>query len=131
MSLLATRHSVPETKVLTLAVSVCTILLLIGIEHFAPKTPVPLVAVAAGISGAYFLQLSRHSVDLVGRIPQGLPSLTCSALEKYPLFPKNIRSGSNTELELRIRNSIVLYGRLSGADRLLPSVRGQIPYDTT
>jgi sulfate permease, SulP family len=79
-SLLSTLHSVPETKLLTLAVGVCTILLLIGIERFAPKAPAPLVAVAAGISGAYFLQLSRHSVDLVGRIPQGLPAFTFPSL---------------------------------------------------
>lgn len=75
-NLLSTMHTVPETRLLTLSVSVCTILLLTGIEHFAPKVPAPLLAVAAGIGGAYFLQINRYSVDLVGHIPQGLPSLT-------------------------------------------------------
>src|SRR5215813_1427004 len=75
-NLLSTIHSVPETKPVTLAIGICMILLLIGIEHFAPKAPAPLVAVAAGIIGAYFLELSRHGVDLVGHIPQGLPSFT-------------------------------------------------------
>src|SRR5262249_26591475 len=41
-NLLSTIHSVPETKPVTLAVGVCMILLLIGIEHFAPKAPAPL-----------------------------------------------------------------------------------------
>jgi MFS superfamily sulfate permease-like transporter len=55
-------------------------MLLIGIEHFAPKAPAPLFAVAAGIVGAYFLQLSTRGVDLVGHIPQGLPSVTAPSL---------------------------------------------------
>jgi high affinity sulfate transporter 1 len=79
--LLSTIHNIPETRLITLAVSVCMILLLIGIEHFAPKAPAPLFAVAAGIGGAYFLQLSKHGVDLVGYIPQGLPSFTAPSLE--------------------------------------------------
>jgi sulfate permease, SulP family len=79
-NLLSTINSVPETKLITLAVGVCMIVLLIGIEHFAPKAPAPLIAVAAGIGGAYFLQLSKHGVDLVGHIPQGLPSFTAPSL---------------------------------------------------
>jgi sulfate permease, SulP family len=79
-NLFSTIHSVPETKLITLAVSVSMILLLIGIEHFAPKLPAPLLAVAAGIGGAYFLQLGTHGVDLVGHIPRGLPSFTAPSL---------------------------------------------------
>lgn len=75
-NLLSTIRSVPHTKLVTLAVGICLILLLIGIEHFAPKAPAPLLAVAVGISGAYLLQLSTRGVDLVGYIPQGLPTFT-------------------------------------------------------
>jgi MFS superfamily sulfate permease-like transporter len=67
-------QSIPETKLITLAIGLCTILLLIGIEHFAPKAPAPLVAVAAGIGMVYFLSLSARGVDVVGHIPRGLPS---------------------------------------------------------
>jgi sulfate permease, SulP family len=73
-NLLSTIHRLPDTKLITLTVGVCLILLLIGIEHFAPKAPAPLLAVAAGISGAYFLQLSARGVDLVGHIPEGWPT---------------------------------------------------------
>lgn len=73
-NLISTIHRIPDTKLITLMVSACLILLLVGIEHFIPKAPGPLLAVAAGISGAYFLQLSARGVDLVGHIPQGLPS---------------------------------------------------------
>jgi sulfate permease, SulP family len=79
-NLFSTIHSVPETKLPTLAVGVCMILLLIGIEHFAPKVPAPLFAVAAGIAGAYLLPLSRNGVELVGLIPQGLPSFVAPSL---------------------------------------------------
>ena len=79
-NLLSTIHSVPETKLITLAVGVSMILLLIGIEHFAPKAPAPLLAVAAGIGGAYFLQLGTRGVDLVGHIPQGLPAFSAPSL---------------------------------------------------
>src|SRR6202012_4471238 len=36
----------------------------------------PLIAVAAGILGARLLGLQSYGVELVGRIPQGLPSIT-------------------------------------------------------
>jgi high affinity sulfate transporter 1 len=75
-NLISTVRSVPETRLITLAIGVCTILLLIGIEHFTPKVPAPLIAVAAGIGGAYFLSWSARGVDLVGHIPRGLPAFT-------------------------------------------------------
>jgi sulfate permease, SulP family len=79
-NLLSTIQSVPETKLITLAFGVCVILLLVGIEHFAPKAPAPLFAVAGGIASAYFLHLNAHGVDLVGHIPRGLPSFTAPSL---------------------------------------------------
>jgi sulfate permease, SulP family len=75
-SLLSTIRTIPETKPITLIVGIAVILILVGVEHFAPKAPAPLIAVAAAIGGAYFLNLGRHSVDLVGHIPQSLPSFT-------------------------------------------------------
>ena len=80
-NLVSTIHGIPETRLVTLAVGVCMILVLVGIEHFAPKAPAPLIAVAAGIGGAYLLHLSTRGVDLVGHIPQGLPTFTPPSLE--------------------------------------------------
>jgi sulfate permease, SulP family len=60
----------------TLAVGIAMIALLVGINQFLPRAPAPLIAVAAGIIGARFLGLQAHGVELVGRIPQGLPSIT-------------------------------------------------------
>ena len=75
-NIMAIVRSTPETSLTTLAVGVVMILLLVGIERFLPRAPAPLIAVAAGIIGARVLGLQLHGVELVGRIPQGLPSLT-------------------------------------------------------
>lgn len=79
-NLLSTIHNIPHTKLITLALGVCLILLLVGMEHSAPKAPAPLLAVAAGICAAYFLQLSAHGVELVGHIPRGWPTFTAPSL---------------------------------------------------
>jgi high affinity sulfate transporter 1 len=73
------RH-LPDTSLVTLAVGIVMIAILVGIEHFAPKLPAPLVAVTVGIAGAYLLNLHAHGVELVGHIPQGLPHLTIPAV---------------------------------------------------
>jgi sulfate permease, SulP family len=55
------------------------IALLLAIERLMPRAPAPLLAVAAGITGAYLLNFHAHGVELVGHIPQGLPSFTAPA----------------------------------------------------
>jgi SulP family sulfate permease len=75
-NVLAIVRGTPEAKLTTLAVGLAMIVLLVGIERFVPRMPAPLIAVAAGIIGARFLGLQAHGVELVGRIPQGLPSIT-------------------------------------------------------
>jgi MFS superfamily sulfate permease-like transporter len=67
---------IPEASLITVAVGVAMIALLVGFERFLPRAPAPLIAVAAGIIGARFLGLQLHGVELIGRIPQGLPSIT-------------------------------------------------------
>jgi high affinity sulfate transporter 1 len=74
--LAATFQHLPETSLPTLAVTVITIVLLLGIERWIPRVPAPLVAVAAGIAGAALLSLKDRGVELVGHIPTGLPPLT-------------------------------------------------------
>ena len=75
-NVLAIVHGTPETSLTTLAVGITMIVLLVGFERFLPRAPAPLIAVAAGIIGTRFLGLHAHGVDLVGVIPQGLPSIT-------------------------------------------------------
>jgi sulfate permease, SulP family len=75
-NVLAIVRGAPEAKLTTLAVGLAMIVLLVGIERFLPQVPAPLIAVAVGIMAARFLGLQEHGVELVGRIPQGLPSIT-------------------------------------------------------
>jgi high affinity sulfate transporter 1 len=75
-NILAILRGIPDASLVTLAVGLLTMLLLIVVERLAPKVPAPLLAVAGGILGAYLLHLNTHGLDLVGRVPQGLPSFT-------------------------------------------------------
>ena len=74
-NLVATVQSVPEAGLPTVAVGVLTIVLLLGLEHFVPKLPAPLVAVAAGIAAGGLLGLEGSGVAVIGEVPRGLPSI--------------------------------------------------------
>lgn len=74
-NVVAILKEIPDASLTTVAVGVCIIALLIGSERFLPRAPAPLIAVAAGIIGVRVLGLQMHGVELVGQIPQGLPSL--------------------------------------------------------
>lgn len=70
-----TLQAAPETALPVLALSVVTIVLLVGLEHFVPKLPAPLIAVAGGILATALLGLQSHGVSVVGDVPQGLPAV--------------------------------------------------------
>jgi len=75
-NLLSIVKGIPETSVPTLCVALAMIALLFALEHWTPRAPAPLIAVAAGIGGMALLGLSSLGVEAVGDIPRGLPSLT-------------------------------------------------------
>ena len=52
------------------------IVLLIGLEHFFPRAPAPLIVVAIAIASVRLFGLQAHGVETVGEIPRGLPSFT-------------------------------------------------------
>jgi high affinity sulfate transporter 1 len=68
-------HTLPRRSLSTLAVGLTIIAFLLSMKRFLPRMPAPLLAVAAAIAGAYFLDLQHRGVELVGHIPPGLPSL--------------------------------------------------------
>ncbi|HYN41912.1 MAG TPA: SulP family inorganic anion transporter [Thermoanaerobaculia bacterium] len=65
-----------ETSVPTLLVGGGLLGLIFLFEHFAPKLPAPLLAVAAGIAASSALGLAAHGVATVGNVPGGFPPLT-------------------------------------------------------
>ena len=74
--LLSVAQHVPETSLLTLGVAVATLVVLVGMDRLWPTSPAPLVAVGLGIAASSFLGLQALGVSIVGKIPQGLPSIT-------------------------------------------------------
>ena len=64
----------PATSVPTLLLALVTLALVFGLEHFLPRAPAPLFAVALGIAASGLLVLKQVGVELVGNIPAGLPT---------------------------------------------------------
>jgi len=59
----------------TFGVGLGTMVLLVSLEHFRPRWPAPLIAVAAAITCAGLFAWQGFGIDLVGAIPSGLPEL--------------------------------------------------------
>jgi SulP family sulfate permease len=82
-----------DTSLTTLAAGLVALLLLFGVERFAPRVPGGLVVLVLGISLSAGLNLSHHGVDTVGKIPTGLPSVAWPHLtlsELWVLIPSSI-----------------------------------------
>jgi high affinity sulfate transporter 1 len=76
LNVLHTVQGIPRASLATVAVGIVMIVILVGFEHFLPKAPAPLLAVAAGIAGVSLLGLPALGVKVVGQVPTGLPPLT-------------------------------------------------------
>ncbi len=72
--LVAVVRHLPDTSLPTLLLALVMIALLFGLEHFVPRAPAPLVAVAVGIGACALLGLPRLGVTTVGPVPSDLPS---------------------------------------------------------
>jgi len=81
------RH-LPETALPTFLVGLAALVIVFGLEHVAPRSPAPLIAVAAGIAASRLLGLEASGVSVVGDIPGGLPALVRPELALLePLWP--------------------------------------------
>jgi len=67
---------IPETSLLTLGVAIATLVVLVAMDRLWPNAPAPLVAVGLGIAASWFFGLAALGVSTIGKIPQGLPSIT-------------------------------------------------------
>jgi high affinity sulfate transporter 1 len=72
--LVSIAEHLPQTSLLTLALSAGILVLIFGLEHFTPRAPAPLIAVAAGIAVSGLLDLPSLGLTTVGNVPRGLPS---------------------------------------------------------
>jgi high affinity sulfate transporter 1 len=67
-------QQLPQTNILTLAISIVTFALIVGFKRFAPTIPGGLIAVIGMIVISYAFDLTAHGVSLVGTVPGGLPT---------------------------------------------------------
>ncbi len=58
----------------TLVIGVAALVVIFGLRAYAPKVPAALVAVALGIAAVAVFDLQDHGVEIIGAIPDGLPS---------------------------------------------------------
>ncbi len=66
------RH-LPELSMPTLVMALAMLVLMVGLEHFAPRLPAPLITVAVGIAIAAFAGVEQMGIQLVGEVQAGLP----------------------------------------------------------
>jgi len=71
----------PQTSSVTLLLALAILGLILTLEHFAPRWPAPLLAVAAGIAASWAIGLPGLGVATVGAIPQSLPHLVPPQLD--------------------------------------------------
>ena len=74
-NLIAIVKHLPEASVVTVILSAVMLAVLIGLKHFVPRAPAPIVAVALGIAATALLGLQQQGVETTGHIPRGLPSV--------------------------------------------------------
>ena len=72
--LFAIARELPHTSLPTVATAVCLLVIIFGVERFAPRLPSPLIAIAVGIVASSLLGLSEAGVATVGSVPSGLPT---------------------------------------------------------
>ena len=58
----------------TLVIGVAALVVIFGLRAYAPKVPAALVAVALGIAAVAVFDLQDYGVEIIGAIPDGLPS---------------------------------------------------------
>jgi len=74
-------RELPATSMATLLLAVLLLALIFALEHFAPRAPVPLIAIGLAIGASAVLNLSQWGVAVIGAVAGGLPSLVRPRIE--------------------------------------------------
>lgn len=64
----------PQTSLIALLLSIVMLVLMLGLEYFAPKVPAALVTVVVGIAASALFGLGEMGVSVVGTLQGGLPT---------------------------------------------------------
>jgi high affinity sulfate transporter 1 len=76
-----------ETVGAALAVGAAGLVLILTLQHWAPRVPGVLLAVVLSIAAAAVLDLADHGVSVVGVLPQGFPPFTVPDVRLADLGP--------------------------------------------
>jgi sulfate permease, SulP family len=76
-----------DTNWATFIVGAAALVLLFGLERYAPNIPGGLLALALGIVFSAGLDLSQHGVAIVGKVPSGLPSVGVPSIPVGDVVP--------------------------------------------
>ena len=79
--LLALAQQVPEISMPTMVLAAVLLALLVGVEHFAPRLPAPLIAIGLAIAASGLLGLESMGVATVGHVSGGLPHVVWPRLD--------------------------------------------------
>jgi sulfate permease, SulP family len=79
--ILAIVEQLPHTSIATLVLALVLLGLIFAMEHYTPRAPIPLIAVAIAIAASALLGLHDAGVATVGNIPRGLPSFVLPKLD--------------------------------------------------
>lgn len=71
---------IPDTHIPTLIMGVAAIVIMWSLKKYAPKVPGVLVAVALATVVSWYFGFQQHGGQVVGEIPEGLPSLSMPQL---------------------------------------------------
>jgi high affinity sulfate transporter 1 len=79
--LFALAAAVPDPSWPTVILAALLLALLFGLEHFVPRAPAPLIAIALAIAATGVLGLQAQGVATVGEVAGGLPTLVWPRLD--------------------------------------------------
>jgi SulP family sulfate permease len=74
-------NQLPHSSLVTFALAAVVLVLIFGLERFAPRAPAPLLALAVAIGICALFGLQAAGVATVGSIPQGLPTFVWPNLD--------------------------------------------------
>ncbi|WP_157160245.1 SulP family inorganic anion transporter [Cupriavidus sp. BIS7] len=69
-----------ELSLVTTVLSFSVLAVILGCKRFVPRAPGALIAVIGSIVGSVVFNFSQHGIEVIGKVPSGLPSLSLPPL---------------------------------------------------
>lgn len=69
-------HRLGEISLITTALSCAVLVVIVGCKRIAPRAPGALIAVIGTIAGSAAFDFARYGIEVIGKVPSGLPSLS-------------------------------------------------------